>query len=409
MTSNRHPSRLAGCALVAALLQLVAPSAHAGMVAFFDIVEGKCPRGWSEAVYAKGRLIKGTTKGGVGQVAGEPLADKTPPSHTHAYKVSAELASREVVAVEEFWPFDQNTGVAKSGEATTASGTSSSSNGDIPLMQFLTCEEDAETNTAQHMRGEMVAFFNAASCPAGWEPYHKLNNRFVVPLPSDAETGDHNVAVDMPAGTGRVHAHGLSVASSADDVTADIKLPLQTIGMEASSTGVFVKERTGWAVPEKPTTSGAVSATTTKWPYVVLRACRKKEGRGSVAKLPGDMLAFMTAQSCPNGWREKASTRGRFLVGLPAGRHAKSGAAFGGNPLNSREVRTHSHHLKADMSFASRPFVGFTGNANKGFTKAGKYTIEGDTQRSASELPYVQMLHCITPPAKGSSSSGIRQ
>lgn len=54
----------------------------------------QCPDNWTEAAYAQGRLILGTTDGSeIQKLAGTPASDKQPPQHAHAFKVTGTVDS----------------------------------------------------------------------------------------------------------------------------------------------------------------------------------------------------------------------------------------------------------------------------------------------------------------------------
>lgn len=392
------------------LLLLLTPlSASAGMVAFFDKVDGICPSGWQALDKAKGRLILGTTDSGrVGAVSGKPISNKTPPLHKHRMTIDFAPVAKSVVALEDFPFLKQNTGVASATKTWSIEQDDlmTASDGNVPYIQMLVCEESGAKSAAENMRQEMVAFFNDPACPSNWEPYEKLNKRFVVPAPDNTETGQYNQTFGSPLGG---HSHGVGMKEGAAGAN-QVGIRLNEIGMEASEKGFLIPARDYWAKNQSPVKQISTKASAADAvPYLELLACRKTKGRGNIERLSGDLMAFMTALACPDGWREKSSTHGRYLVGLPADQHAKSGTAFGGAPLASGEVRTHHHDVRYSFNWESNPFIGFTGNTNLGFAASGTYDLIGTTQQAEMNMPYVQLRHCIAPQPKNNESSGIRQ
>lgn len=384
-------------------------TASAGMVAFFDKPDGICPEGWRPIDNAKGRLIRGTTDPKrVGLSAGTPMHNKTPPTHKHELHIWFNPVSKSVVALEKFGFLQQNTGVAKANSNwyEKSGHFTSISDGNIPYIQMLACEENQNGMTADNMRQEMVAFFNNDTCPVNWEVYQKLNNRYVVPAPDNTESGLYN----QPFGTGdATHNHKISMKEGLAGPN-QVGIRLNEIGMEASEKGVLIKESDDWAKNQSPV--GAISTKSSAnniVPYLELLPCRKNRGRGNIDRLSEGLMAFMSALACPTGWREKSSTHGRYLVGLPADQHAKNGTAFGGNPLESGEIRTHHHEVRHTFNWPSQPFVGYTGDTNKGFAASGDYDLIGATQEASLNLPYVQMRHCIAPARNKDVPTGIRQ
>ena len=134
-------SRISGSlfiVLIAASIAGVAQGADhtpKGMVAFFT-TEG-CPTGWSVPSYAQGRLIVGTSSS-VGKTVGTRLSPATEPVHQHPFQVSLTIQQRGLAAGMSCC---NETG-AKYGTYTApaASGTSSSSNGNLPYIQLTVCE-----------------------------------------------------------------------------------------------------------------------------------------------------------------------------------------------------------------------------------------------------------------------------
>lgn len=275
-------------------------------------------------------------------------------------------------------------------------------------MQILVCEDQERGLASSNMEKEMVAFFNQQSCPVDWEPYNKLNGRYILPAPDDTETGEFNKAF----GSGKQeHGHAITIAP---DGLNTVKVNINDIGMEASEKGILGVARNGWAKNASPIED--ISArnygndNSETIPHVELLPCIKTKQRGNIKDLPGDMMAFMTAENCPNGWSEKSSSHGRYLVGLTKQPHAKSGTTFGSAlPLRSGEIRQHDHTVNYVFNWPHRGFVGFTGSSNNGFAADGNYDITGTTNKSTLNMPYVQIRHCITPTKQKDGRRGIKQ
>lgn len=82
-----------------------APSAQtvdttpSGMVAFFSATTTACPAGWVVVADPRGRLILGVIDGSkVGLLYGQPMADRTPPTHTHTYSAKIKMGSKSLQA-----------------------------------------------------------------------------------------------------------------------------------------------------------------------------------------------------------------------------------------------------------------------------------------------------------------------
>lgn len=373
---------------------LFSAPAHAGMVAFFDVPDARkqCPEGWKEFLPAKGRLILGTTDPAqVGRASTTTMKDLTPPTHHHAFTAGVKLKPRPVVALG-----GPNQTLAGSNVQHAVTATTETSDGNVPYMQLLACEQERGFPAEQALPREMVAFFSAPSCPAEWAPYRKLDGRFAVPLPSDAQSADFNAAVGN-AGVVFNHSHALVVSGTA--AAQKIYLPIAGGSMALAESWWPFAQNTDYGHrtfddQTFTTDTGGDDAV----PRVSLMACIKTTGRPRTSELPNDILAFMTAEDCPKHWRQKPASMGRYLVGLPAGPYAQSGVPFGGSPLHSREQRVHVHEIRASLGLPSRGIAGASGCCLNDFAVASTYTLQGQSVSAASHLPYVQMRHCIATP-----------
>lgn len=76
-----------------------ADTTPAGMVAFFSPTTTACPEGWVAQNAASGRLILGVIDGSkVGLTYGPPMADRTPPTHSHTYSAKVKMGSKSLQA-----------------------------------------------------------------------------------------------------------------------------------------------------------------------------------------------------------------------------------------------------------------------------------------------------------------------
>jgi hypothetical protein len=70
-----------------------------GMVAFFSPTTTACPANWVVPQEVSGRLILGVTDASrVGVTYGLPMADKTPPVHSHTYSAKVKMSSKSLQA-----------------------------------------------------------------------------------------------------------------------------------------------------------------------------------------------------------------------------------------------------------------------------------------------------------------------
>jgi len=374
------------------------------MVSFIHNKENKCPEGWKEVEAAKGRLIRGTIVGAeVGKFQGTPMKDKTSPLHNHKFKIGVNLKVEPVVALR-----GQNRSVIASNKEYSIEGATRPSDGNLPFIQFLVCEQHQGFPVEQAMHQEMVAFFNDPQCPDQWEPYEKLNKRFAVPLPSDAKDSDFYATVGPTPNGDISHIHSITVVDGHSNKPMDtVKIIISPQSLALSKRFWPFKENKAYGnhiVPDRSFTSEKGNTTV---PFIQFLACRKTTGRHRTSKLPVGMLGFITAEYCPDHWEPNKKSMGRYLVGLPSGKEVKGGETFGSSSLKSKEFRQHRHHLETSIKLPGLGIAGLNGCCARGYARAGTYGMRGSTGSSPSGLPYVQLRHCIV--TDGNSSQTEKQ
>lgn len=117
------------------------------MVAFFMTAGPLCPTGWTPFVPAQGRLLLGITSLGpngnnLGVQVGQPLADQTPPSHTHNFSTTVQVTSKSIAALSDFG----NNDAAKSGTYYAPTpppsvGTTAPPDVSLPFIQLVVCQK----------------------------------------------------------------------------------------------------------------------------------------------------------------------------------------------------------------------------------------------------------------------------
>ncbi|MCC2607760.1 hypothetical protein [Planctobacterium marinum] len=384
-------------------------AANAGLVAFFDVKDARdgCPTGWQELSEAKGRMLRGTTNGDeVGRVNGQPMPDKTPPKHDHEITLGVTLDYEPVVANS-----GGNPNLTHSGIKRTVTGRTSSSDGNMPYMQMLLCEyvgvdqdgERIKEPLHDYFPREMVNFFNDRSCPDNWEKYDKLHHRFIVPIPADAKADEYNLQVGDWPGNQITHDHHVYVSDAKSDNV--VHLPVIDHSVVLAKSFLFFKQNTGFGKATfKDQFFRTEASSPDAVPYINLMVCQKTAGRARTSRLPLDLFSFIAAEDCPNKWGRSPHSNGRFLVGLPAGDTALSGTSFGGEPLNSKEIRTHNHKIRMDITLPSNYIGGASGSGASGYAQSGTYTMDGEAVPTISTYPYVQMRNCtVTQAARDAS------
>jgi hypothetical protein len=115
-----------------------------GMVAFFMMSGTACPSGWTAPPEVQGRLILGVTDPArVGQQVGSPLADQTPPAHSHTFQTTISLSVYNVALAggpNSDAAGAQTDNVPSSPPGTTNGGTADPSN--LPFIQLVACRKN---------------------------------------------------------------------------------------------------------------------------------------------------------------------------------------------------------------------------------------------------------------------------
>jgi hypothetical protein len=115
-----------------------------GMVAFFMMAGTTCPSGWTAPPEGQGRLILGVTDPArVGQQVGSPLADQTPPAHSHSFQTMISLGVYNVALAggpNSDAAGAQTDNVPSSPPGTTNGGTADPSN--LPFIQLVACRKN---------------------------------------------------------------------------------------------------------------------------------------------------------------------------------------------------------------------------------------------------------------------------
>ncbi len=126
--------------------------------------------------------------------------------------------------------------------------------------------------------------------------------------------------------------------------------------------------------------------------------------------IPTGLVMFFTTSSCPSGWSELTSARGRYVVGLPAGGSLSGTQGTALSNLENRAVGQHNHtiydpghlHNLTAPNSGTNGGVWQTGNNTAGPTLAGALTssvttgitINSSGSITGTNAPYIQLLVC---------------
>ena len=236
---------------------------------------------------------------------------------------------------------------------------------------------DVAPNATDALPTGAISLFLATSCPSGWSSYDAAAGRAIVPTKSDP-----SVVVGAPLARNEIRAHH-------HDATVGVDLSSTSFAgiAGASNTGVAAAGHIDGAIATADGDSGL--------PYVQLLAC-KKTAPASGGIVPGGMLAFFDGAACPAGWTDAPDAlTGRVLVGNPSG--GVPGATFGGAPLASGEMRTHTHPITGTLAVPAHGIALVSGCCAGGYASAGDLAVTATTAVSMSDLPYIQLRACVSP------------
>lgn len=145
------------------------------------------------------------------------------------------------------------------------------------------------------------------------------------------------------------------------------------------------------------------------------RICIGSDCRTNWSDVPQSAIAFFATSTCPTGWTELTTARGRYLVGLPSGGTLAGTAGTALSNLENRPVGQHTHtitdpgHYHGTDGVLVGPFPGVTsyafGNGGQHFNPSslsGTYsdnaytgiTINATGTVAGTNSPYIQLLTC---------------
>lgn len=134
---------------------------------------------------------------------------------------------------------------------------------------------------------------------------------------------------------------------------------------------------------------------------------------GQDATAPANAVMYFNSSTCPQGWNELTSARGRYIVGMPSGGTLNGTAGTPLTDTENRSVGQHNHPVN-DPGHShdyndSSPFTVFGGgwfaagsNRDAGFQFAPRTTSPAQTgvtvgnagSVAGTNAPYLQLLAC---------------
>ncbi len=367
---------------IAMLLLPTAIHAQAGapehMVTYMtDAGQTECPDGWTEAGYAQGRLVLGTTDGAdVQKAAGEPAADAKAPGHSHAFEVSGAINAMNLGT-------DPAGSVPRAADGrVSASGTTHPFAPTLPFIQFLVCEKTTAPQADATPFGA-IAYFNAPACPSAWSASDQANGRFVLVAPASGKPGSE-VGTPWDPASPPSHTHTLA---------SQFKFGTQTFESWPSGS------HSNAGQPNTYPLEGSAKAAGPVLPFVSLLACERTEGFGNGEGLPSGMSVFFGGEDCPDGWGETVGADGRFVVGI--GGNGTQGATMGSDPIDANPISIqHDHGFGGSVwvpaaKVGAAPYRPNMAYSNV-FGGAGFAGFGGATSHASAsaEVPYLVLQSC---------------
>ncbi len=117
-------------------------------------------------------------------------------------------------------------------------------------------------------------------------------------------------------------------------------------------------------------------------------------GNGS-GVIPSGQIAFFNLSSCPSGWTEATSTRGRYVVGLPSGGSLASTAGTALSNLENRPTGAHTHNMQSagNPGYSGGTPVPFSAALNQIYGAIESGGVAGGAI-AGTNAPYIQFLVC---------------
>ncbi len=112
-------------------------------------------------------------------------------------------------------------------------------------------------------------------------------------------------------------------------------------------------------------------------------------------------IIYFNGTTCPSGWTELTSARGRYIIGLPSSGTLAGVAGTALTNLENRNLGTHTHSASAVNSNHTHTLT--SGGGTIRGTGSGYFTAGGDTVvvsisalglPAGTPAPYIQFLVC---------------
>lgn len=221
-----------------------------------------------------------------------------------------------------------------------------------------------------------TAFFGGDECPVGWKAMEAARGRLILSV-TDPKAVGVTVGKPLQDQEDREHQHGFST---------EVVVPVQEVA------AIDCCNNQGAHQGTYPIHS-ATALNPSGYPFTQMLLCTLESNDNSTAGY--GMIGYFepSVQVCPPSWRAMENAAGRFLIpAYERGGPYTNPAA----PLKSGEDRKHSHSFSVDFPTQEVSYAGVKGCCNKNTAKYQTLTLAGTAETASTELPYVQLLTCVS-------------
>ena len=226
----------------------------------------------------------------------------------------------------------------------------------------------------------LTVFFNTQQCPPSWYEYEPAKGRLVLSV-VDPVQGGTTLGESLAAATAPTHSHPYQVTVTLQEknIAAD-----SCCNSQGACNGAYVVKNT--------TTSNNSGV-----PFTQAKLCTLNATDSSIS-IPFGTVAFFdpSIQSCPTNWTLFTESDGRFIIG---GWEVKGTTSSDAPAMAYGSDISHTHIIDGtqnSVSIANVEYAGIDGCCNDELASSGTVPVSGNTDAESANIPYIQLLTCIS-------------
>ncbi len=238
-----------------------------------------------------------------------------------------------------------------------------------------------QTTMGSSLPRGFTTFFSTPACPSGWRELNEARGRLIVSV-ADPTTAGITVNAPLQDQEDIQHSHSYSTTVHIPHKSVAAAVCCNQQGAEHGDYDV----------------SGTSLTASSGYPFTQLILCSfdgdtHTESSGESVAF-GSMAYFNPdVTACPSGWTAVKDSAGRFLIpGYEDGGVVRNDAA----PLSSGEDRQHNHTFSLSVPLTPLSFEGAGGCCDTNNAMDVPAQVEGESQSASSNIPYVQLLTCVS-------------